>query len=128
MQLPFKLMIYSCYIYYQRVQQHSLCIGLAHTPPPTNINFRITFLLTQLLEALYEDLHVQSIKLEVYHHFSGLSFIVEVNFWHPLITVVSCDLFITIIIIIIIHFFRRVFSECTEVIATSLIPTRYHSS
>ena len=45
------------------------------------------------VEALYEDLHVQSIKFEVYHHFSGLSFIVEVNFWHPLITVVSCDLF-----------------------------------
>ena len=31
-----------------------------------------------------------------------------------------CDLFI--IIIIIIHFFARVFSECTEAVATSLIP------
>ena len=31
---------------------------------------------------------------EVYHHFSGLSFIAEVNFWRPLKTVVSCDLFI----------------------------------
>ena len=31
----------------------------------------------------------------------------------------SCDLFILIIIII---FFRRVFLECTEAIATSLIP------
>ena len=75
LQLPFKLMIHS-YVTYQIVQQHSLCIGLAHTAPPTNTNFRITFLLTQLLEALYEDLHVQSIKFEVYRHFFCLSFIV----------------------------------------------------
>ena len=75
-------------------------------------------------EALYEDLTVYvDIKFEVYHHFSDLSFIAEVNFWRPLKTVVSCDFFI--IIIIIINFFRRVFSECTEAIATSL---RYHSS
>ena len=31
-------------------------------------------------------------------------------------------LFIIIIIIIIIHFFAQVFSECTEAVATSLIP------
>ena len=31
---------------------------------------------------------------EVYHHFSGLSFIEEVNFWPPLKPVVSCDFFI----------------------------------
>ena len=43
----------------------------------------------------------------------------EVNFWHLLKTIVSCDLFI---IIIIINFFRRVFSEFTEANATSLIP------
>ena len=30
---------------------------------------------------------IQSIKFEVYHHFSGLSFIAEVNFWGPLKTV-----------------------------------------
>ena len=53
-----------------------------------------------------------------YHHFSGLSFIVEVNFWRPPKPVNSCDLFIPIIIIIIIIFFRQVFSECTEAIAT----------
>ena len=58
---------------------------------------------------------------EVYHHFSGLSFIAEVNFWRPPKTVVSCDLFINIIIIII-NFFRRVFFEYTEATATSLIP------
>ena len=34
----------------------------------------------------------------------------------------SCDLFILIIIIIIIIFFRWVFLECTETIATALIP------
>ena len=33
-------------------------VGLAHISPPTNTNFRLTFLLTQLLEALYEDLPV----------------------------------------------------------------------
>ena len=54
----------------------------------------------------------------MYYHFSGLCFIVEVNFWRPPKTVDSCDLFI---LIIIIFFFRRVFSECTEAIATSLI-------
>ena len=54
-----------------------------------------------------------------YHHFSGLSFIAVVNFWNPLKTVISCNLFI---IIIIINFFRPVFSGCTEAIATSLKP------
>ena len=39
---------------------------------PTNTNFRLTFLLNQLQEALYEDLAVKSIKFEVYYHFSGL--------------------------------------------------------
>ena len=34
----------------------TLYVGLAHTAPPTNTNFRITFLLTRLLDALYEDL------------------------------------------------------------------------
>ena len=33
-------------------------------------------------------------NLKSYHHFSGLSFIAEVNFWRPLKTVVSCDFFI----------------------------------
>ena len=47
-------------------------VGLARAVSPTNTNFRLTFLLTRLQEALYEDLAVQSIKFEVYHHFSGL--------------------------------------------------------
>ena len=97
---------------------------MAYPAPHTSRNFQITFLLTQLLEALYEDLPVQSIKFEVYHHFSGLSFMAEVSFWRPLKTVVPCDSFIIIIIIIIIfiYFFRCVFSECTEMITISLIP------
>ena len=33
-------------------------VGLARTAPPTNTNFRLTFLLTRLQEALYEDLAV----------------------------------------------------------------------
>ena len=33
-------------------------------------------------------------NLKSYHLFSGLSFVAEINFWRPLKTVVSCDLFI----------------------------------
>ena len=72
----------------------TLYVGLARAVPPTNTNFRLTFLLTRLQEALYEDLPARNIKFEVYHHFSGLCFIVEVNFLHPPKTVDSCDLFI----------------------------------
>ena len=64
----------------------TLYVGLARAVPPTNTNFRLTFLLARLEEALYEDLPVyieHQIKFEVYHHFSGLSFIDEVNFWCP---------------------------------------------
>ena len=38
----------------------TLYVGLACTAPSTNTNFRFTFLLTQLLEALYEDLPIES--------------------------------------------------------------------
>ena len=41
-------------LHHQRV----LYVGLAHTAPPTNANFRLTFLLPRLQEALYEDLAV----------------------------------------------------------------------
>ena len=69
-------------------------VGMGQPPPPTNTNFQITFPLTRLLEALYEDLPVENIIFHVCHHFSGLSFVAEVSFWQLLITVVSCDLFI----------------------------------
>ena len=36
----------------------TLYVGMAHPAPPTNTNFQITFLLSRLLEALYEDLPV----------------------------------------------------------------------
>ena len=36
----------------------TLYVGLARTVQPTNTNFRLTFLLTQLQEALFEDLAV----------------------------------------------------------------------
>ena len=36
----------------------TLYVGVARTAPPTNTNFRLTFLLTRLQEALYEDLAV----------------------------------------------------------------------
>ena len=36
----------------------TLYVGLARAASPTNTNFRLTFLLTRLHEALYEDLAV----------------------------------------------------------------------
>ena len=36
----------------------TLYVGLARALSPTNTNFRLTFLLTRLQEALYEDLDV----------------------------------------------------------------------
>ena len=36
----------------------TLYVGLARAVSPTNTNFRLTFLLTLLQEALYEDLAV----------------------------------------------------------------------
>ena len=36
----------------------TLYVGLARAVPPTNTNFQLTFLLTRLQEALYEDLPV----------------------------------------------------------------------
>ena len=36
----------------------TLYVGLALAVSPTNTNFRLTFLLTQIQEALYEDLAV----------------------------------------------------------------------
>ena len=36
----------------------TLYVGLARAVSPTNTNFRLTFLLTQLQEALYKDLAV----------------------------------------------------------------------
>ena len=36
----------------------ALYVGLARAVPPTNTNFQLTFLLTRLQEALYEDLPV----------------------------------------------------------------------
>ena len=49
----------SVYIYiYIREYRSTLYVGLARTVPPTNTNFRLTFLITQLQEVLYEDLAV----------------------------------------------------------------------
>ena len=92
----------------------TLYVGLARAVSPTNTNFRLTFLLTRLQETLYEDL-------------------AEVNFWRPFLekclAIPTSPFFhllvngfsVIIIIIIIIIFLRRVFSECTEAVATSLI-------
>ena len=60
-------------IFCELIREYSstLYVGLARDVSPTNTNFRLTFLLTRLQEALYEDL-AEYIKFEVYHHFSGL--------------------------------------------------------
>ena len=44
------------FLIYIRECGSTLYVNLAHIAPPTNTNFRLTFLLTQLQEALYEDL------------------------------------------------------------------------
>ena len=43
---------------YIREYGSTLYVGLARAVSPTNTNFRLFFLLTQLQEALYEDLAV----------------------------------------------------------------------
>ena len=43
---------------YTREYGSTLYVGLARAVSPTNTNFRLTFLLTRLQEALYEDLAV----------------------------------------------------------------------
>ena len=99
----------------------TLYVGLECTAPPTNTNFRLTFLLTRLQEALNEDLklyralNLKSTSLFWPQFHSGSQFLV------PAKNVFSCDFFI-IIIMIIKHFFRLVFSEYTEANTTSLIP------
>ena len=93
----------------------TLYVRWAHPASPTNTNFQLTFLLTRL-----------SMKTYLYRasNLKSTTIFLEVNFWRPLKTVISCDLFIIIIIIIIIiiNFFRQVILECTEANATSLIP------
>ena len=71
-----QLLQYNCYARYRKgvaPQRHSkdretsfpireygstLYVGLARAVSPTNTNFRLTFLLTRIQEALYEDLAV----------------------------------------------------------------------
>ena len=48
--------VVSCDLFIIRYCGSTLYVGLAHTTLPTNTTFRLTFLLTLLQEALYEDL------------------------------------------------------------------------
>ena len=52
-------MIHNCI----REYSSTLYVGLARAVSPTNTNFRLTFLLTRLQEALYEDLSRVSKKV-----------------------------------------------------------------
>ena len=47
-------------VIYIRECDSTLYVGLVRAVSPTNTNFRLTFLLTRLQEALYEDLAVTS--------------------------------------------------------------------
>ena len=51
---------YSVHIYLLCIREYgsTLYVGLARAVSPTSTNFRLTFLLTRLQEALYEDLAV----------------------------------------------------------------------
>ena len=55
--LPLKTII-SCDLFINIIRECSSTpfVGLAFTAPPTNTNFRLTFLVTRIQEALYEDL------------------------------------------------------------------------
>ena len=50
--------MYVCMYICIREYGSTLYVGLARAVSPTNTNFRLTFLLTRLQEALYEDLAV----------------------------------------------------------------------
>ena len=99
-----------CRDHFSTSESANLYVGISHPALATNTNFIIIFLLTQLLEALYEDLPVQSIEFEVYHHF-----LASVSWWKsvsgerlkPLFLAIFI-IVIIIIIIIIINFFGRV--------------------
>ena len=52
--VSFKLLVFPII----REYGSTLYVGLARAISPTNTNFRLTFLLTRLQEALYEDLPV----------------------------------------------------------------------
>ena len=54
---PVKTVV-SCDLFIIRECGSTLYVGLARAVSPTNTNFRLTFLLTRLQEALYEDLPV----------------------------------------------------------------------
>ena len=60
--VDFLIVGHMCDLFWENVLKHadkvSFYIGMAHPAPTTNTNFQITFLLTQLLKALYEDLPV----------------------------------------------------------------------
>ena len=96
----------------------TLYVGLAHTAPHTNTTFRITFQLTRLLEVtyLYRASNLKSTSL-FWPFFYGSQFLVLVKDHCFLRFIYNIKYYI-----IIVHFFRRVCSECTEAIATSLIP------
>ena len=50
--------VIGCGVHIIREYGSTLYVGLARAVSPTNTNFRLTFLLTRLQEALYEDLAV----------------------------------------------------------------------
>ena len=72
----------------------TLYVGLVHAVSPTNTNFRLTFLLTRLHEALYEDYLYRASNLKSIPSLFWPLFHSGSQFLAPVKTVVSCDLFI----------------------------------
>ena len=92
----------------------ALFIGLARTAPHTNTNFRLTFLLTRLQEALYRASNKKT-TITLFH--SGSQFLAPVKKLCFMRFIHNNNHFI-----IIINFFIWVFLEYTKVVTRSLIP------
>ena len=60
-----------------------LYVGLAHSAPPTNTNFQdnVSTNMTSDGLSMTNHLYICSVIFEVYHHFTGFSFIAGVSFW-----------------------------------------------
>ena len=58
--LMYNINLHTIYLLDMHIREYgsTLYVGLTRAVSPTNTNFRLTFLLTRLQEALYEDLAV----------------------------------------------------------------------
>ena len=109
----------------QCVRGSTLYVGMAHLAPPTNFSSDVGWQESWHNRYLEEFIF----RYRVVESSSLVSILFRETFSHPNFSLFSFTIkwfvftiIIIIIIIIIINLFRRVFSECTEAITTSLIP------